>query len=174
MPLHEVAGDLLDFQGVIVQQCNCLTLKSLGLAKAIDQRFGVNPYAGRVGRSSNAADAATSSLPGTIRLLETASGATVACLFAQYAPGRAGGNSFYTRICRERGILEDAQQRCDWFQQCLELLAARLPDGTRVAFPHGIGCGLAGGNWASYRAMLLQWSDAHPQLHVSVLQLDSK
>jgi len=172
MPLHEVTGDILEFQGVIVQQSNCVTLKSLGLAKSIEQRFGVNPYAGRVACSGNAADAVTSSVPGTIRLFETAAGTTVACLFAQYAPGKARGYSFYNRLCRERGIHEDAQQRLDWFKQCLELLAGRLAAGTRVAFPHGIGCGLAGGNWDTYRAMLLEWSNTHPQLQVYILKLE--
>jgi hypothetical protein len=32
----------------------------------------------------------------------------------------------------------------------------------RVAFPHGIGCGLAGGDWREYRAALERWADSVP------------
>jgi hypothetical protein len=31
---------------------------------------------------------------------------------------------------------------------------------------------LAGGNWDTYRAMLLEWSNTHPQLQVYILKLE--
>ena len=34
-----------------------------------------------------------------------------------------------------------------------------LPELESVAFPYGIGCGLAGGNWEEYQAMLEEFAN---------------
>ena len=40
-----------------------------------------------------------------------------------------------------------------------------------VAFPHGIGCGLAGGNWPAYREMILQFAQSIPEHDVIIVKL---
>ena len=40
-----------------------------------------------------------------------------------------------------------------------------------VAFPHQIGCGLAGGNWATYEAMLEDFAAAHPHIRCYICTL---
>jgi hypothetical protein len=53
---------------------------------------------------------------------------------------------------------DTAQKREEWFEQGLNALYdyCANEDGTvhRLAFPFGIGCGLAGGYWPRYRVML--------------------
>jgi hypothetical protein len=66
-------------------------------------------------------------------------GHSIICAFAQNSPGKPRG-------------AETKQQRCDWFEKCLK--AIPLPEDAPIAVPFKIGCGLAGGDWSSYRAML--------------------
>ena len=43
-----------------------------------------------------------------------------------------------------------------------------------MAFPDHIGCGLAGGDWRRYRAMLAEFAAQYPHLEVCVYQLESE
>ena len=176
--MPERVGDLLDCDAdVIVQQCNCLTRRALGLSAAIAERLGVNPYAEREG-SGNVASAASPAQPGTVSLhaVQRPLGQQqhVACLYAQYAPGTCRKRyAVYDRVKQERSVEESAELRERWFAQCLEALAAEMQQrGLRsVALPHGIGCGLAGGAWPRYRALIDAWARAHPALQVAIVQL---
>jgi len=40
-----------------------------------------------------------------------------------------------------------------------------------VAFPHSIGCGLAGGDWAAYRAAIERFAVRNPAISVVVVRL---
>ena len=175
--MQEVQGNLLQHDAdVLVQQCNCVTRRPLGLSAAIAAQLGVNPYAERSGAGS-VADAASSVVPGTISLHAVPndpSGRRVACLYAQYAPGSARKiYPVYERVKQERGIQETPQLREQWFAACLAALAVELDRLAlrRVALPHGIGCGLAGGAWPRYRAMIEAWAAQHPRLQVTVVKI---
>jgi len=175
-----VDGNLLTYEcDVLVQQCNCITINSLGLSKSITQRFGVDPYAHRKpSRNPRIADEATSDVPGTISFhpIENQEHRHVANLYAQYTPGSLAKNtSIYHNAREARGIQETPELREAWFEQCLRSLAEHLDESEhyRIAFPHGIGCGLAGGNWAHYRAMIVAWAKKHPSFCVSVVKLNS-
>lgn len=159
------SGDLLESDAdVLVQQCNCLTRTSKGLSAAIAQRLGVDPYAQRSG--TNVADATSTSQPGSVSLhaVRGRPQQQVACLYAQYAPGSCRRTyASYERVKQERGVEESAALREQWFEACLGALAAQLgPEVRSVAFPHGIGCGLAGGSWPRYCAMLERWAASVP------------
>lgn len=39
-----------------------------------------------------------------------------------------------------------------------------------VAFPYGIGCGLAGGNWEEYRTVLEEFAEANPQYAIVIVK----
>lgn len=160
----QVKGDLLNSDAqVIVQQCNCITMHALGLSLAIKKKFGICPYSTRQGQG-NVANQETSSEPGTIALMPMDNDRFCACLFAQYAPGSCSKSyASYERVKRERGIQETAEIREQWFAQCLELLTVQMTmlNLTSVAFPKGIGCGLAGGNWQRYSAMIQAFSSAN-------------
>lgn len=175
MSCNLVDGDLLSHAcDVIVQQCNCITLKSLGLSKSIAQKLGVDPYALRRRDSTikTVADVESSAEPGTVSI-HAGTTAYVACLYAQYAPGTCRKRyQSYERIMALRNISESAEIREQWFRQALDALAHQLNQHNlkHVAFPYGIGCGLAGGEWSRYVAMIEQWSAMHPDLSVDIVR----
>jgi len=175
--IQEIKGDLLLVDAdVLVQQCNCLTIKSAGLAKAIADRLGVDPYRDRkpVTANGNIATQKTSGVPGTVSWYPIENGnKNVACLFAQYCPGKVNRYPYYRKLCDERGIDDSASARLAWFAQCLEILAKQVKERqlTRVAFPCGIGCGLAGGRWSEYNAVIAEWAKTNPDLDVVIVKL---
>lgn len=159
---------------MIVQQCNTVTRRSHGLSASIASRFAyADVYARRKGSTANTADMRDK--PGTVVLCEPPSGQTgpiVACLMAQLAPGKPGA------WCAPYNIAEDddsASQREAYFRDALFALdlAIRESDGKikTVAFPHGIGCGLAGGNWQRYESMIDQFARALPGVKVKICKL---
>jgi O-acetyl-ADP-ribose deacetylase (regulator of RNase III) len=172
--MSEQKGNLLDCDAqVIVQQCNCITLTALGLSQAIKDKFGICPYAARKG-IGNVANQETSAIPGTIEVIPIDSNRYCACLFAQYAPGTCAKlYAPYERAKQARGIQETAAIREEWFNKCLDLLAIAMVERglNSVAFPHGIGCGLAGGKWQNYEAMIRQFAAKHNNFDVRIVQL---
>lgn len=151
----------------VVHQANCLSRGARGLAKALFDAFPeANIYQ----------DRDEPSVPGM--LLITRPG--VVHLFAQFHPGgptsavRRQGHcdiplpsladqSFqHHRRHSSYHIKEPASVRVHYMQSCLELLASRVlntplpPSKPKMvlAFPHLLGCGLAGGDWDAYKAMI--------------------
>ena len=49
--------------------------------------------------------------------------------------------------------MDGSKARKRYFFQCLTHIA-EIPDLKSIAFPYGIGCGLAGGSWIEYLALL--------------------
>jgi len=181
--VEQIKGDLIDCDAdVIVQQCNCITRKHQGLTTAIATRLGVDPYKtrtphkSRTGPSPTIADLESSDAPGTVSIYQVPGKAqSVACLFAQYAPGSARKTyPFYERIKKERGVVETYATRKQWFSECLEILTEKLGAESRlaIAFPYGIGCGLAGGSWSEYYEMIRAWSERNPQFSVLIVKLE--
>ena len=58
--------------------------------------------------------------------------------------------------------------RVRWFEAGLQSLGdvVRSRGLRTVAFPHGLDCGVNGGNWEHYRALLQQFAHCHPGLRV--------
>ncbi len=54
------------------------------------------------------------------------------------------------------------------FLQCLD----QLPKAKTIAFPFGIGCGLAGGNWDHYFKLIKNWSHNNPDTMVYIYKLN--
>ncbi len=148
MPIVEVVeGDLLLSDcPVLAQQCNCVTVRSHGLSAQIAMRF---PWADIYKQRSALPGrnrARTPSVPGTIQLSKH-DGRTIVHLFAQLCPGRSG------QFSRVYNIGNDTPEaRLKYFASCLRALDAYKFD--LVAMPYGIGCGLAGGDWAKYEELL--------------------
>jgi hypothetical protein len=59
--------------------------------------------------------------------------------------------------------------RAEWFARSLEQLGRLGLES--VAFPHGVGCGLAGGDWTVYRAAIERFAVEHPETRVSIVAL---
>lgn len=169
MPLTHTRGDLLSptlQADCIVQQCNCLTSASKSLSLSIALRYTYAAvYEQRKGARST---------PGTVVFAEPPlplDGPVVACLMGQIAPGKPGVWASRYRIDRN---LDTPVARLAYFEAALALLRDKIVERgwTKVAFPFGIGCGLAGGKWDDYVHILNGWASTLPiEVEVVVVQL---
>ena len=149
--IRVVHGDLLSANGVqfIVHQTNCVSKGAQGLARSIFQRF---PYADVYARRAATGRKDT---PGTIDVRGGDRGGDrgggdghrqgIIGVFGQHGPGKPKGGA--------DGAFDSRAARLGWFAQGLAAIA-RIPHLRSVAFPFQIGCGLAGGDWPSFRAAL--------------------
>lgn len=122
-----VQGNILDVvkQGVICHQVNCQRVAGAGLALQIREKWP--------GWYKNFQ--ATEPQMGKTTYFEVEPGLYIANLYAQHGYGNDGKT--YTNYTA--------------FEACLQSLkATTMP----LYFPHGIGCGLAGGTWAEIIAIL--------------------
>ena len=85
-------------------------------------------------------------------------------LFAQYHPGKAGGGG--GRGGGGGGPDDSAAARQRYFAACLACVGREVRGLRSVAFPFRVGCGLAGGDWPAYRALLEAFARAHPGVDV--------
>ena len=139
----------------ILQQCNCLTVTSHGLSKTLADHFDHgDAYKDRrrVGRR-NLAIPEDRSVPGTVTILDGDSGPSIICVYGQYRPGKT--NSRYSYPTEYPDTLSD---RLKYFEECLDGLIEFFGEETSecptIAVPFNIGCGLAGGRWDRYLALL--------------------
>lgn len=152
MVLHEIEGDLLETEiQVIAQQCNCITKTGRGLALKIKRRF---PWADFYSQRTEPSRLGTIELRGSSLRRER----YVVGMYAQWYPGRA----------KSRGR-DTSEERHRHFQSCLNRIT-RLRGLREVAFPFRIGCGMAGGEWEIYRAMIVRWASLHPEIEVYILR----
>eukprot|EP00730_Choanoeca_flexa_P007437 TRINITY_DN12333_c5_g1_i1.p3 TRINITY_DN12333_c5_g1~~TRINITY_DN12333_c5_g1_i1.p3 ORF type:complete len:185 (+),score=19.70 TRINITY_DN12333_c5_g1_i1:2282-2836(+) len=171
--LNYKQGDLLSSgEPYIVHQCNCRSKRALGLAKYIFDKFKyADVYKERQQRTSSSASAGASAFdrPGTLKirrppaltqttLTGQASQPYRPVVVNMFAQDRYGKNA------------EPAQRREQYFLECLQALEdIKLEEGiTSLAFPHGIGCGRAGGNWDHYTRMLEQFARENPDIRVTI------
>ncbi len=133
----------------IVQQTNCTTCDVKGLAKAIRKdRPWACPSKDRIPikRGSKWCTNETKGTPGSIVIRESQGGKPgVVSMMAQYNPGKA----------RQR---DNARLRTNWFWQCLGKMESRKPRFKQLAFPKNIGCGLAGGDWPTYKEIIFTFA----------------
>jgi O-acetyl-ADP-ribose deacetylase (regulator of RNase III) len=196
--IETVQGDLLTADvDMIVQQCNCITKSALGLSQSIKTILKVDPYGHRRLQKGkrNCAIEEDQDKPGTAKVYDRSgpnhglggscpnhglggscprSGPRyVACLFAQYRPGKPslsvcwrGPNSTGNGNDADEDAQEDSfKQRLIWFEHSLQDLTKVLVEISndrkeifKVAFPYLIGCGLAGGRWDDYKNAIESWA----------------
>ncbi len=133
--LTVVDGNLLDAkEDYIVHQCNCRTTKPYGLSKSIFQRFpGSDVYTNNTRKL------------GSIEFRDR-----IVAFYSQDTPGGPKGDGKDSKIGRE--VL---------FQKCLNILSRELEPTDTVAFPYGIGCGLAKGDWKTYEKMISNFAEEY-------------
>lgn len=145
-------GDILETKAqIILQQCNCVSLKGKGLYNSILEKY---PHADFYSQRKS------KSVPGTIKLAGNKSEKYIVALFAQYNPGGP----------REGDTKEDREK---WFENCLEKVS-RIKNIKSVAIPYKIGCGLAKGNWDNYFTIINKWAYSHPAIKVEIVQKDEE
>lgn len=146
MSITVIKGDLLnandDFIG---HQCNCVTRNAKGLAEAIFSKY---PYAN---------DYHTERKVGTYRIYGNGKDQRwIVNLFGQYGPGDAP---------RER------ERRVFWLQSALESFLHHISHHrVTLGLPYLIGCGLAGGDWNVYSAMLHELAVKYPNVKITLYQ----
>lgn len=130
MSLTEIKGDiLLAKETYIAHQCNCVTNKAKGLSKQIFKKF---PYADSYTNRQNYSN------PGTIEVFNN-----VINMYAQFYPSKAKYKN------------DSKELRIEFFENCLKEIS--LIPGIHyksIAMPYKIGCGLAGGDWPTYKKIL--------------------
>lgn len=137
-----VVGDLLDSkEKYIAHQCNCLTQRSAGTAKAIFDKY---PH------SNTYADRENPDTLGTIKVLGNGENQRyVINMFAQYYPGKPK----YPNSNLDGSIIREK-----YFHQCL-LRVAKIQNLESIAFPWKIGCNLGGGIWEHYLGTLTYFAE---------------
>lgn len=141
-------GDLLQCDDqVIAHQCNCKTVGPVkGLAKHLFDKFRyANTYTENCQRAAGTIQVCTG-LDGTRPVIN---------LYAQVYPG----------VAREDRKNDTKAARLNHFASCLDLISQQKWI-TQIAFPYGIGCGLAGGEWLEYMANIVDWAAQHPHIRV--------
>lgn len=171
--MEVLRADLLEVTAdCIVQQCNCVTLNAQGLAASIASKYAyADLYGQRTGRNASCATLATQAAPGTCILVRPppdVAGPVIAHLMGQIAPGKPES------AARKYGVLpgtDDVKSRHGYFKSALAELAdvCFKEEWKVVAFPFRVGCGLAGGSWPDYLAMLQKFSDLVSAHGVSVI-----
>jgi hypothetical protein len=162
---------VLERVDAVAQQCNCIGCDAAGLAKELPK---VLPYGCSYGGRRPMPDRpqfavqADRAKPGTIDVRHPPVGSPtgrplVLNLFAQWEKGKAGQ---YNRV--QPSPKEDAASRERWFKQCLLAIDQIEPRPTSIAFPYGIGCRLAGGDWSHYETMLVGFALANPGIEVFI------
>lgn len=147
-----INGDLLETDvQYIAHQCNCRSRNVAGLAKAIFSKF---PWADITGKTREVKKFGTIDIRGNGEDKRY-----VINMFAQVYPGP---------ITR-KSSLEDENKRKLAFLRCLKQIS-EIPDLESIAFPYGIGCGLAGGDWEFYSRAIDAFSVSVPDVDVYVLR----
>lgn len=153
-----VTGNLLNAdEQYIAHQCNCVTKGAAFLAKKV---FSAFPWAdiykerARGGRKG---------VMGSIEIRgDGKTDRRVIAMLGQYYPGRS---KYSTGI-------DSPQERLKAFTKCLDRIAQIESLGS-IAFPYGIGCGAAGGDWNKYSALLEEFAK-EVAARVAVYKLPSR
>ena len=161
----------------IAQQSNCVGCDGRGLAQGVADALPYGcPYKDRR-RQTNGPnvrdkfaiqeDRAT---PGTINVRKPAfpgvGRPTVICIFGQF---EMGPPDKYNRVQPRPPEGDSAKTRERWFQDALNAIRHELqPPPESIAFPHEIGCGLAGGDWSRYNAMIQDFAQSMPHTQVII------
>ena len=168
-------GNLLDAtEDIIIQQCNCLSVKPHGLSKSIADAFDHGNYYGsrKAIGMKNLSIQEDRDEPGSIVILYGENKPHIGCLMGQWQMGKI--NSHYYK--NEPGINnhnDTKENRELWFKNGLIALGEWCTDEkiTSVAFPYGIGCGLAGGNWKNYLRMINDFDKEYKSIDIVIYKL---
>ena len=150
----------------IVQQSNCVGCDGRGLAAAIAEKLPYgDTYKDRrpLPPARKFAIPEDRAVPGSIAV-RRGDGPAVVSLFAQFEMGPA---MKYRRVRPEPAGGDTKVNRLRWFKEGLAKLGGE--GFRRVAFPHEIGCALAGGTWSEYEAAIADYGAANPEVEILIV-----
>jgi O-acetyl-ADP-ribose deacetylase (regulator of RNase III) len=148
--IEVVKGSLLDAtEKYIAHQCNAVTSQAGGLAHYIFRKY---PYSNIYeSRPQPYRPMGGKDFPGNIVICgDGVKDRHVINCIAQYYPGKVKDDSL---------TLDGYSIRKAYFRMCLTKIAA-IKDLESIAFPSGIGAGMAGGVWSDYKALLESFADS--------------
>ena len=176
----------------IVQQCNSIRRKAHGFSLSIIKKLGDygDVYSRRTGATANTAYFYDRPECGTIEWSDPPILGKklpyIAHLFAQFDSGLPLESNRISLTHKhlihdehfQRNKRQDTKgKRLEYFRSCLSKLASNLNNEAcpidRICFPHGIGCGLAGGDWPSYERAIREFEKKITQ-SVVIAKLPSK
>lgn len=142
----------------IAHQCNCVTSHSAGIAKAIFDKYPwANTYKNRRIKNDSCRKGMYNynnkvvgqSDQGTIDILGNGKDLRyVINMYIQRKPGKPDGYS----------TLDQNKDRLAWLKTCLNKVS-KIENIESVAFPEGMGCRLAGGDWQSVLPILEEFAE---------------
>jgi len=149
-----VTGNLLSHNAqYIAHQCNCVTNRSAHLSRAV---FSAFPYADVYSLRTQPDELGTIKIKGNGEDQRW-----VINMFGQYFPG----------VCKyPNGSKDNPNLRKQSFQKCLDKIS-EIKDLESIAFPYGIGCGAAGGNWEEYEKMISDFAKKNFLTDVYIVRL---
>lgn len=148
-----IEGDLFETDAkYIAHQCNCVTNRPAHLSKKVFERY---PYADiYTGRKEP-------SKPGSIVIRGNGKDKRyVINILGQYYPGKVKYPS---------SKLDGFEARKGYFYQGLRKIQ-EIQGLESIAFPYGIGCGAAGGDWDFYLSLIEKFSK-HTEADVHIYKL---
>ena len=150
----QITGNLLEHNAqYIAHQCNCVTNRSAHLSKAVFTRF---PYADVYCLRTQPDTLGTIKIKGNGKDKRW-----VINMFGQYFPGK----------CKyPNGSKDNPKLREESFQKCLDKIS-EIEDLESIAFPWGIGCGAAGGDWKNYEKMISSFAKKNFLTDVYIVRL---
>jgi O-acetyl-ADP-ribose deacetylase (regulator of RNase III) len=161
MTLQIIEGDLLNSDAqYIVHQTNCISTSCLGLALDLFNKYPwANVYHERaIGKYHH--------IPGNIYIRKDPDNISPHIINAmgQFSPGGV-------REIVINGIKyeETAKMRAVYFLNCLQKIM-KIKDLKSIAFPWGIGCGLAQGDWDYYQKLIEVFATKVPNVDVFILK----
>ena len=157
--LHYMNGDLLKSDcTVIMHQANCFSVMGAGIAKSIAQMY---PEAAAVDKYS---DYSPEYKFGKFTYAIIENGVTVVNLYGQY----------------NLGVVDEEKQakRMKMLKNALSFFIYTAKSGSnnninlqKIGVPHGMGCGLAGGDWGTVEKILKDVSEEH-NVDIYIYKLD--
>lgn len=167
--MRYVIGDITSPPcGAIAHQCNCVSRgvnAAKGVAQAIFQKF---PYADLYALRGRNPDAYPE--PGAVHIamppdktrfnIHSPEQPLVFNLLGQHKPGKPKQFGF-----------DSPETRARWMKQCLSIVGSevRVLGIPEIAFPYGMGSGLAGGEWSVYRRLLIDFESNGTAVTLMVL-----
>jgi O-acetyl-ADP-ribose deacetylase (regulator of RNase III) len=146
-----ITGDLLDAkEKYIAHQANCVSHMAAGIAYSIFNKYPYSDiYAIRYKKDE---DIITNDEPGNNIIKGNGKDQRfVINMLSQYYPGGP-------KQLMVNGIDDDEIARQKYFHKCL-IKISKIEDLESIAFPAGIGCNLAGGDWEWYYEELKIFAD---------------
>ena len=126
--MQVINGNLLDIEtGLICHQCNCMGKMEAGLAKSIAKKY-----------PAVKADYEVHFARGGLRL------GTVA-----YSVANRQNDLWVAHLCGQNSYGREKKLYTDYnaLAKCFKMLHTTVDTRYDIYLPHGIGCGLAGGDW---------------------------